>query len=293
MADEYDVFESSLGIFGDSPFAHGNPGQNVSYYRMKNADNSSPIPNTIEFELADVDATAVNLMAHYAWNSAYILADLIEKGEINVTSKRVLELGAGAGIPGILAFLNNANHVVLSDYPAQEIMDTLQRNADSAKRFSKNTESSISVVGHIWGDQSTLSNVMTKINSQKFDLIFLADTLWLSEQHSALLKTISQVLTQDGEVHLVCGNHTGVYTIKRFLEKASSVSFVNENGHESELLLTMSSRRVFSWAANWSEVDGYGVELEFKEDADEFEDDVDSNMSERKRRVYYYVLKFK
>jgi len=52
-------------------------------------------------------------MYNYIWNSSLLLAKQIENNIIDVKGKRVLELGAGAGLPSIISCLNNAKEVFL------------------------------------------------------------------------------------------------------------------------------------------------------------------------------------
>lgn len=42
-----------------------------------------------------------SLWAEYVYNASRILADYIDNGSISVQGKKCLELGAGAGLPGI------------------------------------------------------------------------------------------------------------------------------------------------------------------------------------------------
>jgi len=50
-------------------------------------------------------------MSHYIWNSSLVMAKQIENNIINVKGKRILELGAGAGLPSLISCLNNAKEV--------------------------------------------------------------------------------------------------------------------------------------------------------------------------------------
>jgi predicted nicotinamide N-methyase len=59
------------------------------------------------------------------------LAEFIEEGDVqgrdwSVDGERALELGAGTGLAGILAGLEGAREVVISDYPAPEVLENLR-----------------------------------------------------------------------------------------------------------------------------------------------------------------------
>ena len=51
--------------------------------------------------------------ASYVWNASIVLADMIANEEIQVEGKRVLELGAGVALPGIVAAFKGARTVRL------------------------------------------------------------------------------------------------------------------------------------------------------------------------------------
>ena len=46
-----------------------------------------------------------SLWAEYVYNASRILADYIDSGSISVKDKKCLELGAGAGLPGIACLI--------------------------------------------------------------------------------------------------------------------------------------------------------------------------------------------
>ena len=60
-----------------------------------------------------------------------------------------MELGAGAGLPGIVAALEGAELVVLSDYESQSLIDNLKRNVQ--ENVPLEFQSKVKVEGHIWG----------------------------------------------------------------------------------------------------------------------------------------------
>lgn len=50
-----------------------------------------------------------------------------------VMGRNVLELGAGAGLPSLAAAIWGAEHVVLTDYPDEDLVDNMRINVDAAK----------------------------------------------------------------------------------------------------------------------------------------------------------------
>jgi EEF1A N-terminal glycine/lysine methyltransferase len=77
------------------------------------------------------------------------MADLIGSGNFSVLGESVLELGAGAGLPGILSILEGANSVVLSDYNSPELLKNLERNVE--ENIPSILKHAIKVEGHTWG----------------------------------------------------------------------------------------------------------------------------------------------
>lgn len=84
------------------------------------------------------------------WNASILAADLISSGEFDVHEASVLELGAGAGLAGIVAALNGATVVLLSDYNSPRILQNLLRNADA--NLPPAIRNKVSVTGHVWGE---------------------------------------------------------------------------------------------------------------------------------------------
>jgi nicotinamide N-methyltransferase len=70
------------------------------------------------------------LWGHYLWNAARVFADYLdERRDTLCRGRHVLELGAGAGLPGLIAALNGAHRTVITDYPDQDLLDNIRENA--------------------------------------------------------------------------------------------------------------------------------------------------------------------
>lgn len=82
------------------------------------------------------------------WDSGLYLSDMISDGSgsfDNLSNKRILEFGAGTGIPSLIAALGGSPRVVCSDYDDQSLIDNLRRNV------KVNEVRNVDVVPHIWG----------------------------------------------------------------------------------------------------------------------------------------------
>ncbi|KAH7106171.1 putative methyltransferase-domain-containing protein [Auriculariales sp. MPI-PUGE-AT-0066] len=145
-------------------------------------------------QLSPPDTLAKNwqLHANSIWAASIFLADhLHEIGlEDLPRNARVLELGAGAGLPGIaIAKATPDAQVWLSDYPDDNILRRLQDNA-----VRNQLESRCRVVGHIWGsrDLAWPSEPLDSFDelANSFDLIIAADTLWNVDSQELFIQSL-------------------------------------------------------------------------------------------------------
>lgn len=85
--------------------AHGLPGTNFLY--------SSPLgsPEAFTLSLPVPRPRTRSLHAGYVWSSAILLADRLATGEVDVKGKRIVELGCGLALPGIVAAQMGAEQV--------------------------------------------------------------------------------------------------------------------------------------------------------------------------------------
>ncbi|CBJ30478.1 conserved unknown protein [Ectocarpus siliculosus] len=109
-----------------------------------------PRPSTLKLSLVN---SRHSLWGHRLWNAALLLADMVDKDEFDVRGKRVLELGAGAGLPALICALKGATKVVISDYATSTdaaLMVPIQINIDRVQpEFVP--EGTLHAVGHVWG----------------------------------------------------------------------------------------------------------------------------------------------
>lgn len=194
-----------------------------------------------------------SLWAEFIYNAARLLADLIDGtsfeklSSIDVSGKKCLELGAGAGLPGVLAALNGAKEVVISDYGHNFDLSLIYPIDINLEKYRCDIPLStkLSAVGYIWGypaaplidpfkyyHQNTASidtlsyakyqrtKLATRFDIEnsdllaiqvppedKFDIIFAADLLFNRSEHRKLLWTIKECIKPTTGVCYVSFSH--------------------------------------------------------------------------------------
>ncbi|GAA5864533.1 hypothetical protein JCM5353_003579, partial [Sporobolomyces roseus] len=233
--DPLDVFSSSLhSLFAHVVPANGDPLQLFTY---------SPPTQSNQLELiCRIPPQQVNaLFAHHVCNASLLLADRIatstipglemtmkkegQEGEEEATMS-VCELGCGAGIPGLIAARSpRVKRSVITDYDDPLLIDNLKENIEMGYEKDEETRRKLVALGHTWGEKDSLRKVREANDNEPYTHILLADTLWLTPSHDALLSTLSQLLapTASSRIHLVAGFHSGRNAIRSFLRKAKAV----------------------------------------------------------------------
>lgn len=102
--DAVEIFADSLESLYDHHMpAHGDP---LQLYTYRPSD-----PATKAFTVRLPPQQVNSLFAHHVWNASLRLADLIADGRLPVRGLSVLEMGAGAGIPALMAARAGAEQV--------------------------------------------------------------------------------------------------------------------------------------------------------------------------------------
>lgn len=126
---------------------------------------------------------------------------------VDVTDKTVLELGAGSGLPSMIACKMKAKNVVCTDYPDEDLVDNI--------RYNLNKYQNSRVLGYKWGE--TVEPLISANNGEKFDIVILSDVIFNDNQHKQLLWSISQVMKIDGYA-LVLHTHHRTNKVKNDLQ---------------------------------------------------------------------------
>ncbi len=218
--DPEDFLGESLGVIfpDDITNQHGDIDHPVTYL--------SPTYGSIVLQLADPQGDDNRkLFSHFLWNSGLQIAEFIEEDkEWDVKGKKVLELGAGTGLSGIIAARACAQEVIITDYPAPEVIANIKKNVaknvPKAAEIQENGWPQCWVHGHEWGELNQ-EDAFVQGHKGTFDVVIVADCLWMPWQHANLSKSISWFMKPEGKAWVVAGFHTGRAKMANF--------FVEEN----------------------------------------------------------------
>ncbi|KAK7547018.1 hypothetical protein JOL62DRAFT_493825 [Phyllosticta paracitricarpa] len=262
--DPTSLFSSALGtIFSDDLCnQHGDRDALITYL-----PSAHPAYPAIELRAADpTSEDGRRMFAHYLWNAGVLMAELVagrgrrgaeerlekdggawvsfrladdkawwvgceEERMWSVMGHTVLELGAGVGLAGIMSALAGAEKVVISDYPAPEILHNLRNNVD--KNIPTHLRSNVAVEGHAWGD---VTSAFPAASAGKFTRILAADCLWMPHEHENLARSMLHFLSPaaDARVFVIAGFHSGRARMAAFFDVAADEGLLVEDVYEMD-----------------------------------------------------------
>lgn len=162
-----------------------------------------------------------SLHGHRLWNAAAWVSHSIDESHplLNVSGKCVLELGAGAGAPSLVASLNGARRVVATDYGTPHdtsLVDALAHNAAwlaSLRAVSPPAGGNgawrcdVAPVAHVWGDVVGPLLALLPPGQAGFDLIIGCDLLFARARHAQLAATVAACLAPRGRAVFAFSHH--------------------------------------------------------------------------------------
>ena len=130
------------------------------------------------------------------WEGAQLLSRLLiaQPASLWQRRKRVLELGAGVGLVGLVAAELGAREVTLTD----QVVFVAQHNLVNAGGLSAAARERVSVRRLKWGEAEDLASAQGP-----YDLLLGSDIMYDPNLYDALAETIIALTAADGEVLLV------------------------------------------------------------------------------------------
>eukprot|EP00906_Rhabdomonas_costata_P032697 RCo046057 len=142
------------------------------------------------------------LYGHLLTGASRVLANKLDG--LDLHGKRCLELGAGCGLPSLVAACSGAEMVVVTDYPEVELLESLRRTVHRNRTVLPDPNSVI-VEGHLWGKATDV--LKAKVRGEAFDLIVCSDLLFNHHCHRELLRSCHECLAPDGKVLVAFSPH--------------------------------------------------------------------------------------
>ena len=133
------------------------------------------------------------------WDGAMLLARYIEKVPNIVKNKRVVELGSGCGVVGIAAAICGCKEVVMTDL--SYALPLMRENVDINRAAWNDKNVLVSCKECDWFQPPAVHELLGH-NSNKADVLLVADCVWLASLIAPLLQTLKQYTDESAEVFI-------------------------------------------------------------------------------------------
>ncbi|KAK2590368.1 Protein N-terminal and lysine N-methyltransferase efm7 [Conoideocrella luteorostrata] len=143
--------------------------------------------------------------AHHLWNGAKFISDYFEDEPARVRGKAVLELGAGAGLPSLVAGILGARKVVMTDFPDPDLLENMQKNIDMCDETVQPNGligRTVDAVGFVWGADSRplLARLTSSSTTTTTTAAAAAAATVLEQQDGAKGSSSSTTITMGNEM---------------------------------------------------------------------------------------------
>ncbi|KAF9225717.1 hypothetical protein BS17DRAFT_750064 [Gyrodon lividus] len=212
-----DILSDSLEILGGEGV--GGPGH-VQY-------------GSLDLTVAPKEGKANTLLADHLFSPALLLAELIERGVVQVAGRRIVELGAGCALPSLLAatLAQPPSLIVVTDYPDDGILGNLKANVER-NRENYRSPCEVYCTGYEWGTSTTdLLNLSQRVDCpQGYDIVIMSDLLHFDASHDVLLLALKSLLAKSPQarVYVAAGNYTTPHVCDNFLNLGLNAGLIWE-----------------------------------------------------------------
>ena len=180
------------------------------------------------------------------WECTFDLLDFMEENGIGCKANTVFDMGCGAGLLGIFAFLKGSSSVCFQDYNCEVIesltIPSLCASLSDAKIDPPQDEGRLKLMSGDWG---AVGKQLRTENSPPFDLIISSETIYNVDYYEKILDFLVDNLSKDGEAFFAAKTHYfgvggGTYDFVKYVSKSGlfDVSVVKkiEHGLTREIL---------------------------------------------------------
>ncbi|KAI8504863.1 Histidine protein methyltransferase 1 [Branchiostoma belcheri] len=178
------------------------------------------------------------------WECSVDLVEYLSEIALSWTSLKVLEVGCGAGLPGILALTKGAEKVHFLDYNEEVLRNVTIPNVV----LNAGTDLDASKCQFFAGDWSSVQKLLTEESestNDKYDVILTSETIYNTDSYQKLHDLMKSTLAPRGTIYLAAKTHYfgvggGTRLFEEFVRKEdvfrSEVSKVYSEGVNREIL---------------------------------------------------------
>nr|XP_022908561.1 histidine protein methyltransferase 1 homolog [Onthophagus taurus] len=138
------------------------------------------------------------------WECTYDLAHFICDNQMDFKEKKVLDLGCGMGIIGILTLLHGAS-VDFQDYNSDVINYITTLNMYLNTELSKEMREKCRFFSGDWS--YFCENLSNDPNNVKYDCIFTSETIYNTDNYVKLINVFNRCLKNDGVIYLAAKSY--------------------------------------------------------------------------------------
>lgn len=196
-------------------------GTHVNYHRYSSGD-AAGVLDTVEVAIVEGSfAGSHETLGNKLWPSALRLADMCWEARewLRPNRPRVLEIGCGPALPGILCALVGCGRVVLTDY-VDSVLSNAQVNVE------RNLLTDTTVVRKLDWTAPPLPEDPDLGPHQFFDLILAADIIYEEWHAAATTRIIGRYLRPGGQCWVVLGDRQARRGIELFEQQMASAGML-------------------------------------------------------------------
>ncbi|KAJ2776255.1 Protein N-terminal and lysine N-methyltransferase efm7 [Coemansia javaensis] len=157
------------------------------------------------------------LWGHYLWNAARELAHYLDEHKAVVRGKTVLELGAAGALPSLVAALNGARRVVITDYPDADLVGNI-RTGVALNMPERLADGSVVVDGYKWGHEIERIGALGGAADGTFDVLLMCDLVFNHTEHNGLLQSVARLMSRPAGAAYVFFTHHRPWLAEKDME---------------------------------------------------------------------------
>jgi len=239
-----DTTEQLLQVAGNSD---GSASASASKSIVADPDNTIDVITIELFGYTHDSDETFNSTGLTLWRAAEHLCHYMIKTSSTLQKKRILELGCGLGLNGILAHkLLTEESSTSTVYLTDGDTDAMAQLRDNVKHnISQSCSSNIPIRCNqlIWGREKTTTFLEKHCDNNKFDVLLASDVVYVGEIIEPLIESVTVLLSNDGVfLFAYCSKRNVPVKVEMVLDAATTAGLMHECVEEVDGIMIYSFR---------------------------------------------------